>query len=601
MKSFKKFVEARTKGAISKKYSNADREYVVANYPKTNKLQITTQIKKLRQKYVDALTAAGKQLSDETLYSLQDLKKMADDAGIDFKSQSREKRWQLHEKNVVLGTQRFLDSGKIIVNSQPIKPGLCVVSVIGGGLQSDVKVVNTANNKSFFIECKLDFESSRYFKYSLSIENGKLKYDHKRYIDSANKHDKDSVEELDELFSKRINITSFIDDLLKHPDVKATWEQFGNNIDEMCEWLKRSDDIDGTSDRNWKKMVQHIMANFNQSYKYDIALDIDDDIKKCASFLSGKYPDDFKHIAKIFDKYVAYYKSSYNSIIDRMIDIMPMDLMLALRNEINDDEFDLNDLKISSKNRRRSTNVSTNELFQHISKIAANMTAYKKLADELNQTMVSADDFDPYEFSKLDNGAEIQYIAMQLQKIEVKLATLMGHLGLDANDFSGLDKLKDEAKLKYFFKMFLSSTGRKNKEGNRLLTATSDKLGNMMICAPIDVENSRLAQMITDFYVKKDHCAYIQIGNILFQFDEKFNPLNLENLPIFKDHLTKFRVSFLLSDKLDSIKFSTMAFQPNEDDLSGYTRISLSPEHGNFICRVLKTPISVVIPGKNDG
>ena len=109
-----------------------------------------------------------------------------------------------------------------------------------------------------------------------------------------------------------------------------------------------------------------------------------------------------------------------------MRDIMPTDLMLALRNEINDDEFDLNDLKISSKNRRRSTNVSTNELFQHISKIAANMTAYKKLADELNQTMVSADDFDPQEFSKLDNGAEIQYIAMQLQKIEVKLATLMG-------------------------------------------------------------------------------------------------------------------------------------------------------------------------------
>ena len=108
MKSFKQFIEARTKGAISKKYSNIDREYVVANYPKINKLQITTQIKKLRQKYIDALTAAGKQLSDETLYSLQDLKNMADDAGIGFESQSREKRWQLHEKNVVLGTSAFL-------------------------------------------------------------------------------------------------------------------------------------------------------------------------------------------------------------------------------------------------------------------------------------------------------------------------------------------------------------------------------------------------------------------------------------------------------------------------------------------------------------
>ena len=150
----------------------------------------------------------------------------------------------------------------------------------------------------------------------------------------------------------------------------------------------------------------------------------------------------------------------------------------------------------------------------------------------------------------------------------------------------------------YFFKLFISSTGRKTKGKNPVLFADSDKLGNMAICAPVVVENSRLAQMITDFYVKKDKCAYIQIEDQAYQFDERHNPLGLSGMPIFKESLTRFAVGFTISDDLKKIRLDVKALAPEKSVFNGKWHVSFVPSHANFICKVLKKPIEVVIKKK---
>lgn len=48
--------------------------------------------------------------------------------------------------------------------------------VAGGGLESDVRVSH--GDRKFYVECKLDYETSRYFKYNLELVDGKLMYNH---------------------------------------------------------------------------------------------------------------------------------------------------------------------------------------------------------------------------------------------------------------------------------------------------------------------------------------------------------------------------------------------------------------------------------------
>lgn len=55
----------------------------------------------------------------------------------------------------------------------------------------------------------------------------------------------------------------------------------------------------------------------------------------------------------------------------------------------------------------------------------------------------------------------------------------------------------------------------------------------MQICSRIILNTDELAKLITAFYVKKDRCAYIQIADVIYQFDRDLNPLALDKLPLF--------------------------------------------------------------------
>lgn len=176
--------------------------------------------------------------------------------------------------------------------------GTCTVQVVGGGLKSDVKVTNTSNKKWFFIECKLDFKTSRYFKYGVKIRNGKPTYDYTRYISSAKKNDED-VKEVDELFSKCIDMDRFMKDVMADPEVVKSWKQFGDNVDDMCYWLENGDFIDGTADKQFTELVKPYMMKVNEDDEFE-------DIARMPkmSFKTGEYPENFEKIASVFDKYI---------------------------------------------------------------------------------------------------------------------------------------------------------------------------------------------------------------------------------------------------------------------------------------------------------
>lgn len=52
----------------------------------------------------------------------------------------------------------------------------------GGAVESDIKVENLKNGRSFFVECKLNYDTAGYFKYGLTIRGGRIEYDHGKYL-----------------------------------------------------------------------------------------------------------------------------------------------------------------------------------------------------------------------------------------------------------------------------------------------------------------------------------------------------------------------------------------------------------------------------------
>ena len=86
-----------------------------------------------------------------------------------------------------------------------------VAKVIGGNENSDICVSNIMKNKHVFIECKLDFASSEYFKFTLKVQNGKLKYDHHFHLRNLNPEDR---EKMDLLFSKDLDISGFLNEVV---------------------------------------------------------------------------------------------------------------------------------------------------------------------------------------------------------------------------------------------------------------------------------------------------------------------------------------------------------------------------------------------------
>ena len=560
-----------------KSISQSDIDHLKREYQYDDK-KARDNYKKIRDRYINQLNDIGLKLKYSAEKSLDDLKKELNRHGIELEKKRKE-AWKVHEDNVVKGVSQFLDSGMIHINDVPLDKGYCKVQKVGGGLQSDVKVTNTHNNHNFFIECKLDFVSSQYFKYGVEIKNGSIIYDHKRYIDSAKKNNED-VKKIDELFTKCINMDAFMKSLMSQPEVKKSWEQFEHNIDELCFWIDKGDWFDGTADREWEKAVSTQMMKLSEDETFD-----EIDFTKGLSFQSGEYPKNFKFISEVFDRFVDYYISEYNELIDYLIDNAP-DALKAVHNFAGDDNaFDADDFKIPHKKMKRSDDLLSNELLKYVTKMQAGTAAFKAVADEVNA--------DAEDGMRINDGHDVNKVAHSIRRIELKLNALLKHLGCKPGDYAALKNIDPIDKLKYFFQLFVSSTGRKSGGKNIDLPDDSDKFGNMVICKPVIVENSRLAQMITDFYVKKDGCAYIQIADRVYLFHEKHNPLGIEGLPIFKECMTRFEVRFFVSDRLDKIKLSIIAQEPDSQSFSGSTSISFVQSDSNFICKALKKPIEV--------
>lgn len=111
----------------------------------------------------------------------------------------------------------------------------------------------------------------------------------------------------------------------------------------------------------------------------------------------------------------------------------------------------------------------------------------------------------------------------------------------------------------------------------------------MLVCNDVLVEDGSLGRMITEFYVNTDGCAYIQIRDRVYIFDERFNPLGLQNLPLFKDAVTKFRVAVRISDKLSRIFLDIRAVEPEDSVFAGKAYLSFRKSDSNYVAKKIKS------------
>ena len=59
--------------------------------------------------------------------------------------------------------------------------------------------------------------------------------------------------------------------------------------------------------------------------------------------------------------------------------------------------------------------------------------------------------------------------------------------------------------------------------------------------------------------------------------------------------MSKFEVNFYVTDTLKQIKLSIKAIEPDKSAYNGTFDVSFVPKDSNFICKILKKPIKVVI------
>ena len=263
------------------------------------------------------------------------------------------------------------------------------------------------------------------------------------------------------------------------------------------------------------------------------------------------WPDDFANFVKVFDVYSEYYIRKYDQLIKNLFEYF------------NSESLDINDFQILYHNNSKSKHV---------------FNKLNVLLDVIEQNQLEV-------FNKKAFESTIQ----QIRIIESKFNTLLTVLG-HQNDISYIKNLKDKEKTKYFFKMFLSSVKRKTKDTEYNDLSTEDELGNMQICSAIPVKTNDLAKLITNFYVKKDNCAYIQIEDTIYLLDKNFNPFNLENLPLFIDCMNKFNVTFIVSDDLKSISLHIKAIKP---EISNSQKLSFKQSDRNYIKNIYKNGIEI--------
>lgn len=93
---------------------------------------------------------------------------------------------------------------------------------------------------------------------------------------------------------------------------------------------------------------------------------------------------------------------------------------------------------------------------------------------------------------KKEDHAKFKDLAKQAKGIEIKLNVLLKHLGIKEGSFQKLNQLKDLNKAMYFYKLFVSTVGRKRVGKQELLDMQSDEFGNMCLVPDIELDDSKL-------------------------------------------------------------------------------------------------------------
>lgn len=517
MKSFIDFLLERAKGSV--KYDKADLGYIQNELKYMSPRNIPGKIRAIKDQYIAALQQANVEKAELLKnMTLPELKAKMD--AHDIKISPRKQDWKKHEQDVIAGINALFQSGFYQDGQkQPLHLDAEKVYAegIGGATHSDVKVV--AYGKEFYVECKLNFDSAEYFKYGVSINDDKIVYNHKKYLaDLGKTTDKAEIDKINQLFSKDINIGSFLNSIVNSKELVDSWKLFHKNVQDVEQFV----------------LVSKEFSAFSKDIQF-----------------KNVYPDDFQAFVKVYDGYCDFYIEKYNTLIEQLFKLFD-----------NDVGLDINDFKILSHKENSKANVFKK-------------TALLKALAEGRQI-------------KVHNQSKFNILLSAIEKIEIKLNVLLQTLGYDSNQINKVKSLPNSDKAKYFFKMFISSVGRKQRDAIANSLTKVDELGNMEICNLSNFKSAELAKLITNFYVKKDNCQYIQIADIIYQLDKKLNSLSLPDLPLFTDYLTSFSIKLSINNDLDHIGLHIKAFEPDKALLSKKKLLSFKQDDANYISKAIR-------------
>lgn len=260
-------------------------QYYGREIPKANR---TNCINSLRRKFLRTIEQHDKELlkklQDDSLDSLQ---KLIDDYGIQMAKPLRKQDWRQAEKDIVDGINELFKRQVFVYigkdgKERTIGSNRFAAKQVGGSRDSDISIANIEKNLTVFVESKLDFQTAEYFKFRVLVQNGKLKYDHSFHLRNLDQEEKDKM---DLFFSRDLDLSGFLNEIVQKPEVKAYWDQFLSNLDE----------------------VGKVIAN-DDEFK-DFAGKVD---------LSKKFPDNASQLVTVFDTYVKHYVKKYEDLTWQM-------------------------------------------------------------------------------------------------------------------------------------------------------------------------------------------------------------------------------------------------------------------------------------------
>lgn len=299
---------------------------------------------------------------------------------------------------------------------------------------------------------------------------------------------------------------------------------------------------------SWRKFLGNLEAVRKFILESDEYRDFSADLD-----IGRKFPEGFAKIARVFDLYSSFYTDRYNEIIDRMFGL------------VTDPELAKRRRRFRIRSRKQDVTADNDPVFESVAELKA--AAEGKVSDRKA-------------FGKY---------AEQIEIIETKFVFMLEtlrHKGR-AVDFNSIPDMTNEEKLKYFFKMFISSTGRKTKDNALQQLRRHDEFGNMQICKQVKT-SCGLTKLIEHYYLDLHRCIYMQVGDIVFQFDRQLNLFGIPNLPLFKDIDPVYTVKLLISDDLTKIMLHIKARMRRRKALAGKTVVSFDRNDGNYICDIVK-------------